>query len=544
LGQQWISIIDQHVNRAKAGDFKLFNKVDKYVLGDPWAETTVGASEAELIKTSTNFARPILETAASLLVPPNPQVSAQPRNPLNEDQILGVDGVVNHSLDVGRWRDELTVVVENAVKYGRGPTKTTWDGDSDLPVTRFLDPRNYFYDQTAQRFEDVRYEIEATLLSKRDMEKRIAEEMYPPTALERQNAERYPTWLLPDGRAELNDLKNYQPWYLVWEVHDRESGKVKHFLPEDNDPILDDDLIFRPYDLLTFSYNGKDIGGVSEIGLILANQEEYNWTETFLLNILRFSIPGIFYDNRATTTDKMVKVQNAPLGAAMPLNINNEIDGGIANVFFQRPFPQQPPLAQEMLARKREGMMFVSALSDAQRGQTVGAKTATEMEFIKSQIRDRLGPRIGKVDGLTERVAEKHLFLASRFMQKEKVLQLTGSKVWTPISPWTIEGVSAAFKMVPYSPMMQNKALRVETLRNIQPLLAGNPNIDQRKLAEALLETADLPSNLLLSEEKVAAAAQAMLGGPQPPGPVALPNPEPVPGEDVTPVGPAPAEAA
>lgn len=526
----WQNVIEMHVARARTGEFKLFDKVSRFFLGDAWTDTSQGASEAELIKTSTNFVFPVVETATSVLIPPNPQVSANPRNPLSTDQVAGIEGVVNLSLDAGQYRSELAVVVQNVVMYGRGPVKTTWDEATDLPVTKFIDPRCYFFDQTAQRHADVRYEIEATLLSKGDMERKVASGYYPKLALERQSAERYPQWLLPDGKLEIDSLKNYQPWYLVWEVHDRESGRVKHFLPGERDPILDDELVFRPYDLLTFNYNGKNCGGISEIGLILPNQEEYNWTETFLLNILRFGIPGTFYDADILSTDQAVKVVTAPLGAYIPLKVPSSLKKeGMASAFMSRPMPVYPMGANEMLEKKRAGMAHVSALSDAQRGQTVGAKTATELAFIEGNTKNRLRPRQSKVDELTERVAEKHGFLASKYMRKEKVQQIVGSQDWATFSPWTIADVSTAFKMVAYSPMESNKAVRIETLRNIQPLIVGNPWVNQRKMTEQMFKLMEM-DGLVYSEAEM----QAQLAAQTPPGAPAVVPPAnaPLPGVD------------
>ena len=504
----WPSIYERHLEDLKRSDKKAWDKNLKHFLGNPWAVTTQGESEAALIKTSSNFVLPLVETAQANVSPPNPRVTLNARTPTNRDQMEQGATIVNYSLQQGKWRRETGMGIYNVVMCGRAPFKTTFDFERDLAVTRALDPRNYFFDKTAQRFEDMKYEMETTLLSRRAMERKVDEGAYPSWVLECRSAEAYPAWLVPGEKKEINSLRDYQQWFIVYEVYDREAGVVFHYLMDEKRPILTDELIFRPYDLLTFTYNGTDCGGVSEVGLIMANQEEYNWTETFNLNILRSCVPVTYYDARVISSDKKDKQLAAPLGSHVPVTPHG--NGTVADGFYEKPMPQASSLSIDMLARKREGMAYVSAMSDGMRAQTVGAKTATEMEWLKQQIRDRLGPRIALVDELTEAVAAKQFFLAQRYMKEEKVVQLLGEKEWRTVNPFTIEGIEATFDIVAYNPMKMNAAVRIEALRNLQPLLVGNPYVKQRALAAAILTDVQLGDvdELLYTDEEVAAMSQ------------------------------------
>jgi hypothetical protein len=299
------------------------------------------------------------------------------------------------------------------VRYGLGVQKTTWDVENDRAVANFVDPRNYFCDMTAQTEEGLKYEIEATLLSKKEMEDRVNAGLYPESALQKA-ADQYPTWMLPDKRpdsgiegsgraAETKNLVNYQAWYLVYEVYDREHGLVYHYTPQDDRPLLADEMVYRPYDHLMFNYNGENTRGVSEIGLLLDNQREYNWTESYLLTILRASIPGLWYDAAAETTDgAQKKLMTMPIGGMAPVKTTGR--KAVSEMFFNKPMPQVPPLAHELMAGKRQAISEVSALAAAQRGQTVGAKTATELAFIKAATQDRLSSRQGDIFDLVTRV--------------------------------------------------------------------------------------------------------------------------------------------
>lgn len=527
----WPSVIEKHVESFKKGEKKAWDKNLRTFLGDFWTGTTVGASEAEMIKTSTNFVLPLVETALSNTRPANPRVTLNPRTKVDATQVEQGTTIVNYSLQQGGWKDELGVAIYNVVMCGRGPVKTTFDFETDLPITRFIDPRNYFFDRTAQRFDDMKYEIEATLLSKREMERKIEAGVYPSWVLEVQSAEAYPNWLVPGEKKEVGGLRDYQTWFMVYEVYDREAGMVFHYLPNDKRPILEDKLIFRPYDLLTFTFNGTDCGGVSEVSLIMANQEEYNWTSTYLLQNLRMNAGGAtYYDARLSTTDKQnAQVQLANIiGARIPVNVPS--GSRIDEMFFSPMAPPVHPLASQILGSQREGMSYVSAMSDSARAQTIGAKTATEMEHIKQQMLDRLGPRIGRIDSFTEAVAAKQFFLAQRYMSKERVVQLTGEKEWRTVNPFTLEGVDATFDIVAYNPIKKNAAVRLETLRGLVPLVVNNPRVNQGAFLAAIFSDLGMgdAEALLYTDEQMAqqaAAAQQAQAAAMQPQPDAAANP-------------------
>lgn len=539
----WPNVIQQHVSAFRAREKVAYDRALAYTNGNAWADPTTGHSEVDIQRTSTNLIFPIVETAMTSLVPPNPALSLKPRKPADPSQIAAGEALINYFLKVGRYRQELSRSVYHAVMYGLGVMKTTWDATNDRAVSHFIDPRNYFCDMTALREEDIKYEIEATLLSKKEIQDRVAAGLYPPSALEK-SADQYPTWMLPNKRpdagiegsatTEAKNLMNYQSWYLIYEVYDREHGVVHHYTPSDNKPLLTDKLIYRPYDILTFNFNGENCRGLSEVALILDNQKEYNWTESYLLTLLRHSIPGTYYDASVSSTDEEQKRLIMPIGGMAPVRVPS--NRTVAELFFAKPLPQVPPLADQMMAGKRDAIAYVSSLAAAQRGQIAGAKTATELAFIKGQIQDRLSSRQREIFELTTRVAEKQYLLAQKYMSAERIVEITGGQ-WVTVQPDTLEAVEAAFEMSTYSATETNPAVRAESIRTAYPILSANPMISQKRLLEELLRAQELPMSLLLTDEEQAQmqAAQAPPGAgapesmmpPAPTMPGAVVNEEP-----------------
>jgi hypothetical protein len=532
----WLEVSAQHVAAFRAREKRAFDRALAYVNGNAWADALAGESEVSIQRTSTNLLFPIVETAMTTLVPRNPHLVLRPRGPAPADFVQGGSALVNYFYEACRFRRGLARSVYHTVMNGLGIQKTTWDVENDRAVVTPVDPRNYFCDMTAQVEEDLKYEIEATLLSRKEMEDRIAAGLYPEEALATA-ADQYPTWMLPDKRPdsgiegsgfsrETKNLMNYQSWYLVYEVYDREHGIVYHYTPQRDKPLLADELVYRPYDHLTFNYNGENCRGVSEIGLLLDNQKEYNWTESYLLTILRASIPGIWYDKKATTTDKeQQRAIQMPVGGMAGVDVPN--NKNVQEMFFNKPLPQVPPLADQMMAGKRQAIAEVSALAAAQRGQTVGAKTATELAFIKAATQDRLSSRQGDIFDLITRVGGKCYTLAQRYMSEEKLVQITGSEAWVTVNPASLEGMHATFEMSSFSAMETNPAVRAETYRVNYPLLSTNPLLSQKRVTEDFLRAQDLPLTLMLTEEEMAqqAAAAAAVPGPGPGAAAAPPAP-------------------
>jgi hypothetical protein len=520
----WQNVIQQHVTAFRAREKVAYDRALAYTNGNAWAEVTQGLSEVDIQRTSTNLIFPIVETAMTSLVPPKPSLTMRTRAPADSTQVQAGEALINYFLTTGRYRRELARSTYHTVLYGLGVMKTGWDAAADRAVANFVDPRNYFCDMTALREEDLKYEIEATLLSRKEVMDKVEAGIYPSAVLETA-ADQYPTWMLPSKRpdqgiegaaaTETKNLMNYQSWYLIYEVYDRENGVVHHYTPASNKPILTDELVFRPYDHLVFNFNGENCRGLSEVALILDNQREYNWTESYLLTILRNSIPGTYYDQKLTSTDKEQKRLTMPIGGLAGVNVPP--NKSVAEMFFSKPLPQVPPLADQMMAGKRDTIAAVSSLAAAQRGQIVGAKTATELAFIKGQIQDRLSARQRELFDLTTRVGEKMYLLAQRYMRDERVLEVTGGQ-WLRVEPDTLEGIHVVFEMSTYSATESNPAVRAESIRNAYPLLSTNPLISQKRLTEELLRASELPLTLLLTDEEMAAQAQAAAPPPGMPG--------------------------
>ena len=485
---EYATTIKRHIAAFEGGDKRIHDSILANYQGKFWTSDS-GESEADLLKTSVNLIFAITETALSTLVPANPQVTLLARNPQDEDRTKAAEGFLNLALDACDYRSEQILYTQDAVLYGRGPTKTVWSPKLDLPIVRSLDHRSLFFDLAARRESDIRYWIEATLVGEDEFKARgylHAQEI---------NADTYPKWMLTKqnaGATNRDELKNFQKWVTVYEIYDMERGKVSHVAAGHEDTILlEDDILYCPYDLASLNNNGEDCRGLSEIALISPNQEEINHLLTYWLNIVRLSIPKMGYDDGGVDGEKLAKAVAAPLGSWNPMRSTN--GKTMAENFMEFPVPKVPPDALALLDKVWNNIEIVSALAAAQRGQVTGARTATELALIEGQLRNRLSSRTKRLDRVTESVSGKMLLLAQKFMREDKMVQLTGREGWHPVAPDTLLGIQGAFKVVPYSPMESNRMVVQEQFLKLMELFGQNPGIDQKKLAKVAIKVFDNP---------------------------------------------------
>lgn len=505
-GERWNTLIERSIRYFEANERPNMDKLLDFYQGKFITKTT-GDSESQVLFASLNLTFAIVQTAMSSLVAKNPQVTAVATSPVDESQIKVTEAYTNLALKNTKYRAELTLGTFDAVVYGRGVFKTAWNVEQDMPSIRSVDIRSIFFDPTARRPEDIRWWVEARVMSEEEFQGLLKRPATPEgfghpdpepqeVGVYRSSARdsspgTYPKWLM-SGQTDREELKNFQPWYTIYEVYDVARKKVYHMLPGESEPLMCDDLVYCPYDILTLNPNGQDCRGLSEIALISPNQEEVNNTLTFMLNTLRTNVPKGTYDPERIEAAQLAEAQKAGLGTYSPLKDASPNNPRPALEHF--PQVEFPQAAVQWLERLLTNISTVSALAQAARGQVTGARTATEIALVEGQMRNLLSSRQDKLDALTTDISQKVLFLLQKYKSKEETLQVTGQEGWVTLSPATLQGVRCRFDMVAYSPMESNRAVVQEQFTNLLQYLLNNPEIDQNQLMRALVEINDNPA--------------------------------------------------
>jgi len=521
-------LIDRHKRHYEANEKREFDKARRYFRGDMWGRTgdlgSGGTTEAtRKMLCSKNLIYAIADTAVSALLGPNPSVAAMPRNANSEEAAPGVTGLMEYVFETNKVRRRAATALIDAVLCKRGIFKTGWSKDKDRPVIKAVDPTRLFFDLTVRDVDDISYWLEATPLPWAAWQQRVESGKYAVKDAGQVQPDRFPSWLSDSKNASgLNDVRDAFQWLTIWEYYDRDSGKVKHYCQQIDKVVFEEELKYVPYSMFSLNHNGVDCSGLSEVQLVLDQQETVNDLLTHMKKIAYLSIPRVGYDaGRITEEDLNAAVESATGSFVGMTPKNSEGLRALGNLFFPFPTPENPDAVKEFAARQEDDAAFISALAEAARGQVTGARTATEMAIIDAQMRTRLGTREGHLNDAMVDVASKSFYLCQKYMAESKAVRISGSRGWVDVTLDTIRDVEMAFKMVAYNPVQQNPGIQAETLVNLVPFLVQDPNVDTRSLMKEMIIGMGLPEKLILPEEEVAAmleaqaqaAQQAALGG-------------------------------
>lgn len=548
------NLIDRHRRYYERTEKKNFDKARRYYRGEFYtSRNDVNLSDGAIpsFLCSKNMIYAIADTAVSALLGPNPKVAANPRNRESQEAIPLVNGLMEYVFDVNNMRRRAATALIDAVLCKRGVFKVGWDSAGDKPVVRVIEPGSIFFDQTVRDVDDIRYWLEAAVIPWTEFQRRVRDGFYKSPKIADVMPDRYPKWITDSYKnSDVAQLRDAFEWVTVWEYYDRETNKVIHYVRQADAVVFEQELDYIPYSMFTLNQSAVDCLGLSEVQLVLNQQETINDLLTHMKQIVYLMIPRILFNSELITEEDLNKAVESATGSFVPISPTNaEGLRTLSTLFYEMPMPQVPVGVENFIARQEGDAAFISALAEAARGQVAGARTATEMAIIDAQMRTRLATREGHINTALQDVAEKCFFLAKRYMKEPKLVAVSGHEGWSEVSLADIREVDVNFSMVSYNPIRQNPSVMSETLLKLFPILAQDPNINKRALLEELVNGVGLSGKLLIPKEELeqqeAMQQQMMMaqmmgamggGGPgaAPPGMPMLPPGAEVPGTETT----------
>ena len=528
------SLIERHRRHYERYEKKNFDKARRYYRGEFYTsrnDVNIADGAIPSFLCSKNMIYAIADTAISSLLGPNPQVAANPRTKKSQEAVPLVNGLLEYVFDASKMRRRAATALIDAVLCKRGVFKVGWNEQEDRPSVRVLEPGAIFFDQTARDVDDIRYWIEAVVMPFEEFVAKVKSGKYRTDKLADIKPDRYPRWITDDYKnSDASSIRDAFQWITVWEYYDVEHKIVQHYVSNADAVVFEAPLSFVPYSMFSLNQSGVDCNGLSEVQLVLNQQETMNDLLTHMKQIVYLMIPRILYNNELITEEDLNKAVEAATGSFVGISpTNSEGLRSLGALFYEMPMPQVPVGVENFINRQEADAAFISALAEAARGQVAGARTATEMAIIDAQMRTRLATREGHINTALEDVAQKCFYLAKKHMKKAKLVQVAGREGWEEVSIQHLTDVEVTFKMVSYNPIRQNPSVMSETLLKLLPVLAQDPNINKRMLIEELVNSVGLPARLLVPEEELKAQEEAMMqqmmaaqgaqGAPAPQGP-------------------------
>ena len=510
------ALIERHKRFYNSYEKNGFDKARRYYRGEFWSNKDVLDGVGDVVKSmlcSKNLIYAIADTAVSALLGPNPQVAADPRNPESQVAVPAIDGLLEYVFNTNKMRSRAATAIIDAVLCKRGIFKTGWSVKDNRPMIRVVDPTALFFDLTVRDVEDIRYWLEATVLPWSEFKSRVESGLYKTANLKEIRPDRYPNWMMTgQSRANVSSVRDAFQWVTVWEYYDRERGIVQHYVEQSDSIVFQDNIEYIPYSMFSLNQSGVNCLGLSEVQLVLNQQETVNDLLTHMKQIVYLMIPRVLYDSGRLSEEDLNKAMEASTGSFVGISPeNSEALRTLATLFYEMPIPQNPMGVKEFVARQEDDAAFISALAEAARGQVVGARTATEMAIIDAQMRTRLATREGHINSAIEDVAAKCFMLCQKYMKGEKLVRVSGSRSWQAVRHETMRDVEMDFSMVSYNPIRQNPSVLSETIIQMLPFLSQNPNVDMRRLTEEVVRGLGIPQQVLMPEEEVQAQQEAAM---------------------------------
>ena len=456
-----------------------------------------------------NFVYSYCDTMVANIVPPNPQVTVQPRKEELREASKLREMLINDCLRRNKVHEKLWKITTRASVWPRAFMKTVWNPKRRTPIFRVIDPKNIFFDTTVEEYEDIRYIIEVTVLTRGEFEKRTRgrgrkKGIYNEEVAKKANFGAFPQWLQdPDEQtpADLKAARDVYQWITIYEVYDFVSDRFFHFMEDVQEPLLEDGL---PY-TAQVGLKSVDvvIGGMSDVQLIQTAQERLNEIDTLEMWHSKTSIPvmlinGGLVDDPAVLMDLLEDIGGpGEIGV-----IDTKARVGIGDVIGSTPIPQFSPNFAQMRARCIETIEFVLGIPAYSRGMVGQSDVATELALADTATRTRNARRQKAVYDVISWMGEAVIALYKEFMSPDEVIpaRLMDSPNIEQLTRDLLEmnedegSLDYDYEAVPFSAPEANRVVLLKQLERFAPVLLNNPMVDQNKLMQQLLDLLLMPN--------------------------------------------------
>ena len=489
-GQNWLDIIRTHRTWYEDNEKRDFDDALKMYQGRMVPDNL--RSKQQRVQFNMLFA--VVESANTSMLPTNIRFTVDEVDNTIEWTPPDVEKDLERMARRGNWRGEYVYALTDAVLYGRYWFKVTLA--ERTAQVRSVRAGNVYFDLTARRPEDLGYVIECIPRTPEDIQKmgkkgrvHLPQKYTGPQGLRelRALATNYPMHI-----SEAANKTAGTRWIMTYEVTDIKNKEVSTWMEGHDRPIqiVDGDRFWNPWLVGNLNNNGQDLRGLSEVQLIKDVILAVNQLLGYIIDNVRRMVPVTMYASDKVDSEQVSVLATAEPGEYVAVNTKG---ASIKDVFAAAPMPEVPTEVTQLMMKLESIVSYVSALSDTARGQTIGAKTATELALIESQNRTRLQSRTNAFQSVLSKAAARALMLAME-LPYEKLLD-----------------VEEAIHLIASNAIEQSRAVLQEKFMQIVAYITQRPeSFNLAELDRMFVDVFGAPASLLLSdEEKAALTAQA-----------------------------------
>jgi len=527
-----------------------------YYRGKFWAGDGYGTNaKIRSYAAQKNEIFPIIDTIVSSLAMDLPQVEAQDMRATTADEPTRqtdetIQGRrISAAMNWFAERDELDGVVQelvlHALLFRSSVVKVSWSSALGRPVWRTKLPWEIHFDPMAKRVSDAAWCFERFNIHIDDLNSRIKSDVYskPKKGIKPDS---YPRTLVEahdkdlDSRQEQLKQLGLKEYISIVEFWDFRAGKLYHLHPPTGQILMEAAIPYgRPYEVLVFHNGVGRIGGISDVSLIAELQRDINELVSARREIVSRLPRRMLVDSSLfRSDDEFSRWKNSRTWE--PQLIQKPMDGKIADRIFVTPPMDTTFDFNKCLEEEVDGVRRIVGEADYQRGQVNNIRTAAEANALRGAVEGRINIRMKKLVRVVKAMFERGLDVTrwavanpeESGIDLDKLTQQTQSDVSGDVLRKDFLEGAVSFRLLPFSPLMEDKNARRESLAMLLPPLLGGPmaeEFDLHELGREIVELfgwrpsivrpkkKDLPTTKEASKDLLASEGEAMLQSGQPP---------------------------
>tara|TARA_R100001443_G_scaffold8698_1_gene18124 strand:+ start:16595 stop:18274 length:1680 start_codon:yes stop_codon:yes gene_type:complete len=471
---------------------------------------------------------PILDTIISALALDLPQcecLDARQRSheipQRSEDPTLSgrrIAAVLNWMAEEDDMDEMAREAVLHALLFSSGAIrKITWSTEQGRVIWRLKMPWEVQFDPVARRVSDISWASERFILHESTVRQRIENGYYTLSENRVIKPDTYPRTLIEDYQsqdmqkdARKEGLKEYIALHEYWDFRE---NKLYHVHMGTKQIVMVADAPYgNPYDQLCFHPGVGQIRGIPDASLIAPLQQDINELVSARKEIVRRLPRRMFYDKAMFPSEEDAsRFMNSATWEPVPV----ETDGQnlVGDMIFVTPEMPTTFDFNNHLSQAGSHIKNIAGMADFQRGEVKNIRTAAEANMIQMSIQGRMQVRTRLLIKFIKRGFDK----ASNIMRwaianeeasglrMEELTTVTQIDVMADVLRRDFVDHMPKFRVLPFSPLMEDRVVRREQLVQLLASLASTPSTDEvnwREITKELAEMFNIRPSIIKEEQE------------------------------------------
>lgn len=516
-----------------------------YWRGQFWAGDGVRVfdQDTKSYRAQLNETFPILDTIASALAMDLPQVEALDQRshefgvPSRAEDSFFRGKRIAAALNLYASEDDLDETVHQMVLHSLifskgGIVKASWSSALQRVIWRLKMPWEVFFDPQARRMADANWAFERFPIHYDVYKQRVQDGVYARPRKEIK-PDTYPRSLVED---EVNDeqerdlrQKGLREYVSIYEYWDFRKGMMYHMTVEPMELLMEAPIPWsNPYTTLVYNNGIGRLEGIPDATLIAPVQRDINELVSARREIVARLPRRMLLDRRLfRSEEEWERFKNAR--AWEPTLIEPPPDGNLQSGIFVSPEMPTTFDFNKHLDSARENVRYIPGTGDFQRGEVANIRTAAEANMIRASVEGRMNVRVRRTVKAVSHLFDQALSCLRWAVANADVsgidIARLHAQTQSDVDVFTFRSdlmdESFKFRLLPFSPLMEDKIARRTALERLIQVMASTPmaeNFNWRELAREIQDVYGMRPSVIT--EKPPMPPPGPMGGPpgMPPG--------------------------